>query len=394
MHCGMATVLLLHAVYMHACVYAVPSADASQLQLRRRPAWEATTEAVIVCADPESPNPSECTFTAPTDGSYSFIWAEQPSDGGFDLIKLGLDPVSAVYVGDRFGRFFTDCCDGGPCEFLDTNLVRYDGRACTEAPSAPIPGPPPPPPPPDNPPCEPDPGVPSVTCCSLEPTGACQRPCCCDSGGSDFVEGYCRGTLNSTSSRTNQLASSSHNGALNNTPTTLVRREAAPSATAGNYSGLVVRAQLLAGQSLLMITSDGGLMSKRVINESANGKQSQLSVPTQAPPSAFRATQDMAIVCADPEGPGNPSECRFTAPATGRYSFVWATTASFDVVKLGAEPISAAYIGDRFGVYFTSCCGSPRGAGRGGGWGGWRSPGIGADGASVQALPSFRTRLV
>ena len=254
MHCGTppsstpTVLLLLHTVCMHTCADAVPSLNTSQhLQPSRRPAWEANAEAVIVCADPESPNPTECTFTAPVDGSYSFIWAEQPTAGGFDLIKLGLEPVDAVHIGDRFGRFFTDCCDGGPCEFLDTNLVRYTGGACTGAPSAPIPGdpqPPPPPPPPDNPPCEPDPGVPPTTCCALEPTGACQRPCCCDSGGSDFVEAYCRGAaLNSTSAAraaAKQLASSSHNGMM--------------------YSGLVVGMELEEGFTVTLLTQSGGLL--------------------------------------------------------------------------------------------------------------------------------------
>ena len=339
------------AVVTVLCVCGLTPADAAPRPSQQHQMREATTEAVIVCAGPDDPDPEECTFTAPADGSYSFVWAEQPTEG-FDLIKLGLEPVDAIYIGPRFGTYFTDCCEGEACEFEDLNLVRFSGGACAEAPSAPIPGDPPPPPPPDNPSCEPEPGLPVLQCCALEPVGACQRACCCDSGDADFVEAYCRGVPgNSTRSITSTIASA---------PTA-----AATTTAAGNYTGLVVRAELRAGQSLLLITSDGGLMSRRGDTKSSDGnatagdasEPSFIAVPTEPSANAVRATQDMAIVCADPEGPGNPTECQFTAPATGRYSFVWAAAASFDVVKLGAEPIPFGFIGDRFGVYFTGCCG-------------------------------------
>jgi hypothetical protein len=235
------------AVVTVLCVCGLTPADAaprpSQHQMR-----EATTEAVIVCAGPDDPDPEECTFTAPADGSYSFVWAEQPTEG-FDLIKLGLEPVDAIYIGPRFGTYFTDCCEGEACEFEDLNLVRFSGGACAEAPSAPIPGDPPPPPPPDNPSCEPEPGLPVLQCCALEPVGACQRACCCDSGDADFVEAYCRGVPgNSTRSIASvraALPDQSHLAATG-------RRQA--------YGGLVMGLELEAGFTVTLLTQSGGLM--------------------------------------------------------------------------------------------------------------------------------------
>ena len=135
-------------------------------------------------------------------------------------------------------------------------------RECTfTAAGGPGPGPEPgPEPPPPGPPCVPDPG-PDRQCCAVEPTGACQRPCCCTfNSGDDFVEAYCRGT------------------------------------------------------------------------ETAN--------TSNAPTAVFRRAE---------ESP--PSEASF-------YSFIWSEIGQFDLIKLGLDPIEAVYIGNRFGVYFTDCCGA------------------------------------
>ena len=54
--------------------------------------------------------------------------------------------------------------------------------------------------------------------------------------------------------------------------------------------------------------------------------------PGPPPPSALLAQR--TIVCADPAGPGNPTECSFTAPETGSFSFLFAAAAAFDIVKV------------------------------------------------------------
>lgn len=71
----------------------------------------------------------DCIFTATATRTFSFLWASQAS---FDIIKLGVEPIPSVYIGNRFGMYFTDCCldaagEDVPCEWLDSNVIRFRG---------------------------------------------------------------------------------------------------------------------------------------------------------------------------------------------------------------------------------------------------------------------------
>jgi hypothetical protein len=236
----------------------------------------ATSEAVIVCAGAEGPeglNPRECEFTAPAFGIYSFVWVRRAS---FDLVKIGDNPLESAYIGDRLGMFFEGCCgvDGAePCEFTEAPFVRYadtcdDDSATIPIPGGPGPGPPPSPPP--APACVPDPG-PDVVCCSLEPSGACQRPCCCTFNVGDpepeFVEAYCRGSSvasNRTATPTSPTAAlgtttrTTEVAAAAAMPEVVHRRMDEGFAT--NYPGLTLRLDLDQGQRVLLFSNDDGLM--------------------------------------------------------------------------------------------------------------------------------------
>lgn len=239
----------------------------------------AVSEMAISCASAGETNPRECGFTAPAFGTYAFVWA---SAAAFDIIKIGDDTLASAYVGDRLGMFFTDCCSNAtgspadaPCEFVDAPFVRYGNTCVGSSSTAPIPGGPPAPAPepepsPPGPTCVPDPG-PTVVCCSLEPVGACQRPCCCtfDPGGNDppHLEAYCRGTAETEHEKVfgaRMLASSNAAGEVE-IPT---EGENLPSRISGGvqvqdqivYPGLVVRLDLDQGQRVVMLTNEDGLM--------------------------------------------------------------------------------------------------------------------------------------
>jgi hypothetical protein len=83
-----------------------------------------------------------------------------------------------MYVGDRFGTYFTDCCGAlgdEPCEWIeaDSPLIRYFAQ-CSSGTSAPIPGgaPPPAPGPPPAPPYVPTNAPPLKTPIFLQCSGS------------------------------------------------------------------------------------------------------------------------------------------------------------------------------------------------------------------------------
>jgi hypothetical protein len=272
---------------------------------------EATFQSAIICQEGElDPGAfQDCIFTATEDRAYTFVWASRTVD--FDVIKLGVEPVSSVYIGNRFGMYFTDCCSDAagedmPCEWLNSNVIRYRGT-CASGDVSPVPGGAPPPAPPPVPEPEPEPG--------LDPNPP----------------------------RIQETA----------------------------YTGIVVRLFLRQGQSVLMMSEDQGLMSTRNASRSARGRYTPLA-PEDRHSLAARASraivgrEEKAIVCGG-DGP-NPRTCTFTAGlgAPGQpdtvYSFFFSSSAStgpFDIIKLGIDPLRAVHIGNRVGMVYTDCVCSP-----------------------------------
>lgn len=93
---------------------------------------------IVQCWSPTGvPNPRECSFTAPADGVYNFVWGMASS-----LSIIAVAPPAYVSIGPSVGTMWTGCCQGQPngdCEWepqlgqpaRSLAVVEYDDTWCS-----------------------------------------------------------------------------------------------------------------------------------------------------------------------------------------------------------------------------------------------------------------------
>ena len=78
---------------------------------------------------------------------------------------------------------------------------------------------------------------------------------------------------------------------------------------------------------------------------------------------ADSAVTRTVVYCSQKED--NPLTCKFVAPSSGNYYFVFYKASGLAVSVIGAVSIDHAYVGKKVGFYWNNCCDSTGGPGHG-----------------------------